>query len=454
MRAARDRAQKSADVISAALADRLRIDGSPRGRKRSLLARRQGAPTAEEQRELELIRSSPLFDAAWYLRDYHDVVRSGEEPGLHFLRHPTRPIRAPGPRLRHRALPRRHTPRFSRRASTRWSTSCSSEEGGAQTATRPKSEHAGPRDRPAAVRRLPATLARVRPAVAARRPTRTPPGPAALVERALAEGLPEPEQPRACRTAAPNCAARWPSSGRAAPSTRHGYVEANRPATRRIDPLLHFVDRGLARPAGAQPGLRPLVVLVQLPRPDGRGREPAAPLPPRRAARGPRARSPALLRRDAHARTTPDRPRAAPACSPAYDRDGVVDDYVVDYLRELARHADVFYLADGVLESGELDKLEGITRGPGASRTRRTTSAPGPCWPATWSAGSGSRSYDEVVLANDSCFLVRPLDDVFAEMDRSRRATGGACRRRRWSSTRTTSASDASMPLDEAQARR
>ena len=97
MRAARNEAQKAANLLSAVLAERLRIDGSADGRKRSLLARRQGVPSTEEQRELELIRSSPLFDPAWYLRHYHDVVRSGEEPGLHFLRHPTRPIRAPGP---------------------------------------------------------------------------------------------------------------------------------------------------------------------------------------------------------------------------------------------------------------------------------------------------------------------------------------------------------------------
>ena len=107
MRAARNNAEKSADLMSQALADRLRIDGTVKGRKHSLLARRQGAPTDEEERELELIRSSPLFDAAWYLRHYHDVVRSGDEPTLHFLRHPTRPIRAPGPGLRHRPLPRR-----------------------------------------------------------------------------------------------------------------------------------------------------------------------------------------------------------------------------------------------------------------------------------------------------------------------------------------------------------
>ncbi len=68
-----------------------------KGRKHSLLARRQPGPSAEEQQQLELIRSSPLFDAAWYLRNNHDVAKAGDEPGLHFLRHPTRPTRAPGP---------------------------------------------------------------------------------------------------------------------------------------------------------------------------------------------------------------------------------------------------------------------------------------------------------------------------------------------------------------------
>lgn len=97
MRATRNQAQKSADVMSAALAERLRVDGTVKGRKHSLLARRQAAPSEEEMRQIELIRSSPLFDPAWYLRQYHDVVRAGDEPALHFVRHPTRPIRAPGP---------------------------------------------------------------------------------------------------------------------------------------------------------------------------------------------------------------------------------------------------------------------------------------------------------------------------------------------------------------------
>ena len=56
-----------------------------------------------------------------------------------------------------------------------------------------------------------------------------------------------------------------------------------------------------------------------------------------------------------------------------------------------------------------------------------------------------------MILANDSCFLVRPLDDVFAEMD---------ARPCDWWSLQATSmefnedrvGDDASMPLDDASA--
>ena len=103
-----------------------------------------------------------------------------------------------------------------------------------------------------------------------------------------------------------------------------------------------------------------------------------------------------------------------------YDADGLVDDYVVDYLTELARHADVFYVADGVLEPGELDRLDGIVAG-------------------AWSVPHGAYDfgsfsllardlvgwerldgYDEVILANDSCYLLRPLDEVLARDGRPR----------------------------------
>ncbi len=104
IRTARDRAVKSADALSAALARRLRIDaagglsgaGGAGGRKGvSLFKDRQQPVTKEEAAQLELIRGSALFDDAWYLRTYHDVADLGEDPALHFLRHPYNPFRRP-----------------------------------------------------------------------------------------------------------------------------------------------------------------------------------------------------------------------------------------------------------------------------------------------------------------------------------------------------------------------
>jgi len=99
-----------------------------------------------------------------------------------------------------------------------------------------------------------------------------------------------------------------------------------------------------------------------------------------------------------------------------YDRDGVVDDVVVAYVRELARHADVYYLADCQMRPGELEKLAPHVRGAWAERH------------GTYDFGSYSRlirrlgwehiaGYDELLLVNDSCYLLRPLDEVFARMN-------------------------------------
>ncbi|MCK0118289.1 CDP-glycerol glycerophosphotransferase family protein [Isoptericola sp. S6320L] len=99
-----------------------------------------------------------------------------------------------------------------------------------------------------------------------------------------------------------------------------------------------------------------------------------------------------------------------------YDPQGVVDDYVVDYVRELARHADVYYLADGEMPESELAKLADHTRGAWAERH------------GEYDFGSYSRlverlgwsaieEYDELLLVNDSGYLLRPLDDVFGQMD-------------------------------------
>lgn len=97
--AARDRSDRAARSLSEALAARVRIDAAGRGRGGALLKGRQKPPTREEEVHLELLRDSALWDPAWYLRTYPDVVELGEDPALHFLRHPYYPVRHPSERF-------------------------------------------------------------------------------------------------------------------------------------------------------------------------------------------------------------------------------------------------------------------------------------------------------------------------------------------------------------------
>lgn len=115
-----------------------------------------------------------------------------------------------------------------------------------------------------------------------------------------------------------------------------------------------------------------------------------------------------------------DRPIRRACLFAGYDPDGLVDDSVVDYLRELSRHADVWYLADCDMRPGQLEKLAGITRAAWAARH------------GAYDFGSYARlardlvgwetleAYDEVLLANDSCYLLRSLEHVFDRMDHRR----------------------------------
>lgn len=99
-----------------------------------------------------------------------------------------------------------------------------------------------------------------------------------------------------------------------------------------------------------------------------------------------------------------------------YDPDGLVDETTIAYLQELGRHADVHYLADCEMQPGELEKLAACTRSAHAERH------------GEYDFGSYARlvrrlgwdfiaGYDELILANDSCYLLRDLGEVFADMD-------------------------------------
>ena len=85
-------------------------------------------------------------------------------------------------------------------------------------------------------------------------------------------------------------------------------------------------------------------------------------------AEGRHRRSRHGARRAADARRRPRRRRPGGrrrVCLFAgFDVDGIVDDTVVAYVRELSRFADVYYLADCVLEAGELDEARAVHQRP------------------------------------------------------------------------------------------
>ena len=439
MSAARNRAEKSANVLSQALADRLRIDGTVTGRKHSLLARRQAAPTARGARRAG---ADPLLTA---LRrrlvparlPRRGPLRRGAGAALPASPGPAGP--GARPRLRRGSLPRRPS-RRSRRGGQPVGALPAHRGGPTRPSRYPPRRMADPTMPELEMGRrrcadFQDALARLRAALAARRPRRPGPGPPprrALPRRRVAGT--RTRRPTAGRAAVRG--GRGPGERRSSTTTATSRPTGSPPA-RRPAPALR--RRGLAQPAGAEPGLRPVVVHLHLPRPHGRGRQPAAALPARRPPRGSRARpgAPARPRPDAY----PDGRTPRRACLFAgYDRDGIVDDYVVHYLRELARLRRRLLPRRRRPRPRRARQARGHRRrGPGASRTRPTTSAPGRCWPATSSAGTGSTATTRWSSPTTAASWSVPSTRCSPRWTPAR-ATGGACRPRRWSSTRTTSA--------------
>ncbi|MEO9324924.1 rhamnan synthesis F family protein [Nocardioides sp. C4-1] len=99
-----------------------------------------------------------------------------------------------------------------------------------------------------------------------------------------------------------------------------------------------------------------------------------------------------------------------------YDAECVVDEAALLLIEELARHADVYYLCDGYLPPDELDKLAPFTRGAWAVRHGGYDFGSYSLLARELVGWHRLEDYDEVLLVNDSCFLVRPLDEVFATM--------------------------------------
>jgi lipopolysaccharide biosynthesis protein len=100
-----------------------------------------------------------------------------------------------------------------------------------------------------------------------------------------------------------------------------------------------------------------------------------------------------------------------------FDQTNAIQDYVVYYLKELSKLADIYYLADCPMPQKELDKLSGITKGAYAFRHGKYDFG---SWQelikrVTWEEIG---KYDQLIFANDSCYgPIFPFQDMFVKME-------------------------------------
>lgn len=99
-----------------------------------------------------------------------------------------------------------------------------------------------------------------------------------------------------------------------------------------------------------------------------------------------------------------------------YDKNGLIDDYVIYYLKEMAKIADVYYYGDFEPKEGELDKISSYVKASYAKRHKKYDygSWQELCNIIGW---SNIQKYDQLILANDSCYgPLFPIHEVFDEM--------------------------------------
>ena len=101
-----------------------------------------------------------------------------------------------------------------------------------------------------------------------------------------------------------------------------------------------------------------------------------------------------------------------------YDFEGKIDDYVIYYCSELSKISDVYYYGDFEAKKGELDKLKKYVKGAYAKRHKKYDFG-------SWQELVNEiglkkiREYDELIIANDSCFgPLFSFEDVFKEMNK------------------------------------
>lgn len=100
-----------------------------------------------------------------------------------------------------------------------------------------------------------------------------------------------------------------------------------------------------------------------------------------------------------------------------YNSNGEVAEHVFDYLNELRNHADIFYLADGELKQGEIEKLKNYCVDAWVLNHGKYDFGSYSELAQNYVGWDRLGHYAEVIFANDSCFCLQKFDPVFSKMD-------------------------------------
>lgn len=100
-----------------------------------------------------------------------------------------------------------------------------------------------------------------------------------------------------------------------------------------------------------------------------------------------------------------------------YSINGVIENYVLDYLKELSIYSDVYYLADSQMPESELNKLKPYVKSAWAYSHKKYDFGSYSDLAQNLVGWHKLEEYDELILANDSCYLVNSLLPIFEKMD-------------------------------------
>lgn len=101
-----------------------------------------------------------------------------------------------------------------------------------------------------------------------------------------------------------------------------------------------------------------------------------------------------------------------------YNSDGEVKQYVLDYLTELSHYCDIYYLADGNLSKESINKIKNICLDAWVVKHGKYDFGSYSELMKNYVGWDEIEKYDELIIANDSCYCVNKFESVFATMSK------------------------------------